>query len=84
MTDESTTVQQAAEAIVHKALDMQCSGTDPVLVETIFQTYPELSRGGPAEMAARYGAATAIPDWSARLLCSRCGSRQTDIGPHRD
>jgi hypothetical protein len=38
----------------------------------------------PAEMAARYGAATAIPDWSARFVCSRCGSRQTDIGPHRD
>jgi hypothetical protein len=32
----------------------------------------------PAEMAQRYGAATTVLDWSARLVCSRCGSRQID------
>jgi len=30
-------------------------------------------------MAERYGAATTVLDWSARLVCSRCGSRQVDI-----
>jgi Zn finger protein HypA/HybF involved in hydrogenase expression len=33
----------------------------------------------PTEMAQRYGAATTVLDWSARLVCSRCGSRQVDI-----
>jgi hypothetical protein len=33
----------------------------------------------PAEMAARVGAKTAVPDWRERLLCSRCGSRQVDM-----
>jgi hypothetical protein len=33
----------------------------------------------PAEMAQRYGAATTVLDWSARLVCSRCGSRQIDM-----
>jgi hypothetical protein len=26
-----------------------------------------------AEMAGRYGAETAVPDWRERLVCSRCG-----------
>jgi hypothetical protein len=30
-------------------------------------------------MAERYGAATTVLDWSARLVCSRCGSRQIDM-----
>jgi hypothetical protein len=33
----------------------------------------------PAEMAARYGAATSVLDWRQRLVCSRCGSRQVDM-----
>jgi hypothetical protein len=33
----------------------------------------------PGEMAQRYGAATTALDWSARLVCSRCGSRQIDM-----
>jgi hypothetical protein len=33
----------------------------------------------PAEMAARYGAVTALLDWRERLVCSRCGSRQVDM-----
>jgi len=33
----------------------------------------------PAEMATRYGAGTAVLDWRARLVCSRCGSRQVDM-----
>jgi hypothetical protein len=32
----------------------------------------------PGEMAERYGAARTVLDWSARLVCSRCGSRQID------
>ena len=32
----------------------------------------------PAEMAARYGSETAVPDWRERLACSRCG-RQVDM-----
>jgi hypothetical protein len=33
----------------------------------------------PAEMAQQYGAETTAPDWSARLVCSQCGSRQIDM-----
>jgi len=33
----------------------------------------------PAEMAQRYCAATTVLDWSARLVCSKCGSRQVDM-----
>jgi hypothetical protein len=33
----------------------------------------------PAEMAARYGAETSVPDWRDRLVCSRCGSREIDM-----
>jgi hypothetical protein len=33
----------------------------------------------PGEMAQRYGTATTVLDWSARLVCSRCGSRQVDM-----
>jgi hypothetical protein len=30
-------------------------------------------------MAERYGAEMAVPEWSGRLLCSGCGSRQVDF-----
>jgi hypothetical protein len=30
----------------------------------------------PAEMAERYGAKISVPDWAARLVCGRCGSRR--------
>jgi hypothetical protein len=33
----------------------------------------------PAEQAERYGAATTVIDWHARLSCSRCGSREVDM-----
>jgi hypothetical protein len=33
----------------------------------------------PGEMAERYGAETAVPDWRQRLVCSKCGSRQIDM-----
>ena len=33
----------------------------------------------PAEMAARYGAETTVPDWRERLVRSRCGSRRVDV-----
>jgi hypothetical protein len=33
----------------------------------------------PGEMAQRYGAATPVPDWRERLICSQCGSRQIDM-----
>jgi hypothetical protein len=33
----------------------------------------------PAEMAARYGAATSVLDWRERLVCSKCGGRQADM-----
>jgi hypothetical protein len=33
----------------------------------------------PAEMAARYGAATPVLDWRRRLVCSRCGSHEIDM-----
>jgi len=32
-----------------------------------------------AELAARYGAATPIPEWHKRLVCSKCGSRDVDF-----
>jgi hypothetical protein len=33
----------------------------------------------PAEMARRYGPETSVADWHKRLVCSRCGSRDTDM-----
>jgi hypothetical protein len=33
----------------------------------------------PAEMTARYGVETPVPDWRERLVCSKCGSRQVDM-----
>src|SRR5262249_35705875 len=39
----------------------------------------------PAEMAERYGADMAVPDWKERLVCAKCGSREIDrYGGHRD
>jgi hypothetical protein len=32
-----------------------------------------------AEMARRYGPETTVPDWHKRLVCSRCGSHDTDM-----
>ena len=32
-----------------------------------------------AEQVERYGAGLALPDWAARLVCSRCGSRAVDF-----
>ncbi len=34
---------------------------------------------GPADMAERHGAETTVPDWRARLVCGRCGSRRVDL-----
>jgi hypothetical protein len=31
------------------------------------------------EAAERYGAETTVPEWRARLVCSRCGSRSVDM-----
>jgi hypothetical protein len=38
-------------------------------------------QAGPdaAAMAELYGAATAVPDWRARLVCTQCGSRNVDM-----
>jgi ribosomal protein L40E len=33
-----------------------------------------------AEMAARYGAETSVLEWRGRLVCSRCGAREVDMG----
>jgi hypothetical protein len=33
----------------------------------------------PAEMARRYVPATTVLDWHKRLVCSRCGSHDTDM-----
>jgi Zn finger protein HypA/HybF involved in hydrogenase expression len=33
----------------------------------------------PAEMAERYGAATTVPEWRQRLVCSACGSRNVEM-----
>jgi hypothetical protein len=33
----------------------------------------------PAEMATRYGAETPVPDWRAKLVCSKCSSREADM-----
>ena len=33
----------------------------------------------PAEMVERYGAEMTVPDWSARLVCGRCGSRNISM-----
>jgi len=33
----------------------------------------------PGEMARRYGPETTVLDWHKRLVCSRCGSHDTDM-----
>jgi hypothetical protein len=33
----------------------------------------------PGEQAERYGADLPVPDWAARLSCSRCGGRHVDF-----
>ena len=33
----------------------------------------------PAALARTYGAYVAVPDWRARLVCSKCGSRDIDM-----
>jgi hypothetical protein len=33
----------------------------------------------PAEMAARYGVETTVPDWGKRLVCGKCGSRNVSM-----
>jgi DNA-directed RNA polymerase subunit RPC12/RpoP len=33
----------------------------------------------PAEIVERYGAEMPVPEWRARLVCSKCGSRQVDM-----
>jgi hypothetical protein len=33
----------------------------------------------PAEQAQRHGAEMTLLDWSDRLSCSKCGSRQVDM-----
>ncbi len=33
----------------------------------------------PAELAQRYGADMAVPEWRQRLVCGRCGSRNVDM-----
>ena len=33
----------------------------------------------PAELARTYGAHVAVSDWRARLVCSKCGSRDIDM-----
>jgi hypothetical protein len=38
-----------------------------------------MSSPDPAEMAGRYGAETTVPDWAARLVCGRCGSRRVNM-----
>jgi len=30
-------------------------------------------------LAEKYGAATPVPDWAARLVCSQCGSRKVSF-----
>ena len=37
----------------------------------------------PAEQARWYGPETTVPDWRARLVCSRCGSRDSRYGGER-
>jgi hypothetical protein len=33
----------------------------------------------PAEMAQRYGPETTAPDWRKGLVCTQCGSHDTDM-----
>jgi hypothetical protein len=33
----------------------------------------------PAKLAERYGADISVPEWRERLVCSSCGSRETDM-----
>jgi hypothetical protein len=33
----------------------------------------------PVEQAGRYGEATSVLDWRARLVCSHCGGRAIDM-----
>jgi len=45
------------------------------------------SEPDPAEQARWYGPDTTVPDWSKRLVCSACGSRNVSFvmsGTRRD
>jgi len=33
----------------------------------------------PGKQAALHGADMPVPDWASRLVCSRCGGRNTDF-----
>jgi hypothetical protein len=37
------------------------------------------SEPDPADQARWYGADTPVSDWSRRLVCSKCGSRDVDM-----
>ena len=37
------------------------------------------SEPDPAEQARWYGPETTVPEWRARRVCSRCGSRDVDM-----
>jgi hypothetical protein len=50
-----------------------------VFAGRVVQGLPAPRRAKPAEMAERYGADTAVPDWRERLVCSKCGSRAIDL-----
>jgi len=43
----------------------------------VHKTCQHLVQPDPAELAERYGADIAVLDWRARLVCSRCGGRNT-------
>ena len=43
-------------------------------IECRYQAEPD-----PAEMARRHGSETPVADWHKRLVCSRCGSHDTDM-----
>jgi hypothetical protein len=47
----------------------------------IIENDPSLSSRAldSAEMARRYGPETPVPDWRLRLVCSRCGTHDTDM-----
>jgi hypothetical protein len=48
-------------------------------IDRLVQEVPASGRARPGEMAQRYGAETAVPDWRQRLVCSRWGGREVDM-----
>jgi Zn finger protein HypA/HybF involved in hydrogenase expression len=69
------------DEILHRSTPLTLGGAATARVRLIVwcRRCRHQAEPDPAELAKRYGAATAALDWRDRLVCSQCGSRDVDI-----